>query len=73
VNREVGREEKGSIQEAQYKVFAIFRWKGKGVEALTETRAAGQNWREYGAENMGGVEDNRIQQIKFRRGGKIIE
>ena len=57
----MGREEKGSIEEAWKKVFGIFRSKGKGVKVLMETRVAGQNGREYGEEDMGGVEENRIQ------------
>lgn len=65
-------EEEGSIEEARYKVLEIFG-KAKGMKALTETMALGQNGREYGREDVGRVKDHRSQKVKFRQINKIIK
>lgn len=51
--------EEGSIEEALYDVLGVFGKKGKWVEA--ETRAAGQNGREYGTEDVREGEVNSVQ------------
>lgn len=40
---------------------------------LMETRALGQNEREYGTEDVGGIKGHRIQKVKFRGIKKIIK